>query len=90
MNFVIETNEIYLLNDNNEKIAFVKFPSENDTVVKITSTYVSDSLRGQGVASKLMNLLYDELKRTNRKAIMICSYAVKWFEKNVDKQDILN
>ena len=90
MNFIIEENEIYLLNDNNEKIAFVKFPSESDTVVKVTSTYVSDVLRGQGVASKLMHLLYEELKRTNRKAIMICGYAVNWFDKNIDKQDILS
>lgn len=89
MNFIVEENEIYLLDENNNKIAFIKFPKVKDSIVNITSTYVSDVLRGQGIAGKLIALLYDELKRTNRKAIPTCSYAVNWFNKNVDKQDIL-
>lgn len=87
--FMIEENAIYLLNENNEEIAYVRFPKINDEVVKVTSTYVSDTLRGLGIASKLMEALYLELKNSNRKAILICSYAIKWFEKNVDKQDVL-
>lgn len=89
MNFTIETNEIYLLNNEGIKLAYVKFPSSDDNTVMVTSTYVSDVLRGQGIAGKLMEVLYDELKRTNRKAILVCSYAVKWFDKNTDKQDVI-
>ena len=89
MDFIVESNEIYLLDQDNIKIAYVKFPKLNDYLVEVTSTYVSETLRGQGVAGKLMKILYDELKRTNRKAKMICSYAVSWFDKNVEKQDIL-
>lgn len=89
MNFYIESNEIYLLDENNNKIAYVLFPSVDDSTVKVTSTYVSDVLRGQGVASKLMSALYKELKRTNRKAILVCSYAVNWFSKNQEKQDLI-
>ena len=62
------------------------FPSINDNLVEVTKTYVSDFLRGQGVAGKLMNILYDELRRTDRKAKLVCSYAVSWFNKNIDKQ----
>lgn len=87
--FIIKENEIYLLNENNEKIAYVRFPKTSEKVVKVTSTYVSDTLRGQEIAGKLMDALYKELKISNRKAILICSYAVKWFEKNIDKQDVL-
>lgn len=89
MNFTIESNEIYFLNEENIKLAYVKFPSIDDNVVMVTTTFVSDVLRGQGIAGKLMLALYDELKKTNRKAVMKCSYAVGWFEKNIDKQDIL-
>ena len=89
MNFIVESNEIYLFNEANEKIAFIKFPNINDNVVNITSTYVSDTLRGQGIAGKLIALLYAELKRTNRYVIPTCSYAVNWFNKNLDKQDVL-
>ena len=90
MNFKIESNEIYLLNDEGIKLAFVKFPALDEKNVIVTTTYVSDVLRGQGIAGKLMQCLYEELKRTNRLAIMKCSYAVSWFEKNIDKQDILS
>ena len=89
MFYVFEENEIYLLSDDNEKVAFIKFPKVNNNVVEITSTYVSDTLRGKGIAGKLINSLYDELKRTGRKAILKCSYAIKWFEDNLDKQDVL-
>ena len=89
MNFIVEENEIYLLDENKNKIAFVKFVCKNDNLVLVTSTYVSDTLRGQGVAGKLMNELYKLLKRTNKKAELLCSYAISWFEKNDDKQDIL-
>lgn len=89
MNFKIEENEIYLLDLNNEKIAFIKFPKIEGNLVDITTTYVSNELRGQGVAGRLLNLLYDELKRTNRKAKATCSYAINWFEKNIEKQDVL-
>ena len=89
MNYIIETNEIYLLDESGNKIAFVMFPSINDNLVEVTKTYVSDFLRGQGVAGKLMNILYDDLRRTDRKAKLVCSYAVSWFNKNIDKQDVL-
>ena len=89
MYIVYNENEIYLLNENNEKIAYVRFPKTSEKVVKVTSTYVSDTLRGQGIAGKLMEALYNELKISDRKAILICSYAAKWFEKNIDKQDVL-
>ena len=89
MDFTIEKNEIYFLNDEGIKLAFVKFPSVDENTVMVTTTYVSDVLRGQGIAGKLMNALYEELIRTNRKAIMKCSYAVSWFQKNTDKQEVV-
>ena len=90
MEFIIDENEIYFSNDEGVKLAYLKFPSIDENTVMVTTTYVSDVLRGQGIAGKLMQTLYDELKRTNRKAILKCSYAVSWFEKNQDKQDIFS
>ena len=89
MFFVYEEYEIYLLNDSNEKVAYVKFPKVKDDIVCVQSTYVSDSLRGKGIASKLLEALYDDLKQSSKKAILSCSYAIKWFEKNIDKQDVI-
>ena len=63
MNFTVESNEIYYVNEENIKLAYVKFPSIDENTVMVTTTYVSDVLRGQGIAGRLMNALYEELKR---------------------------
>ena len=89
MEFIISENEIYLVDEEGNKLAYVKFPSVDENTVMVTTTYVSDVLRGQGVAGKLMNALYDELNKTNKKVILKCSYAVSWFEKNTDKQNVI-
>ena len=54
MNFIHESNKIYLNDENNHMIAVVTFPKEAEGVVNIDHTYVDASLRGQGVAGRLM------------------------------------
>lgn len=83
----IETNKIYI-EDNNEILAEITFPNYLDGVI-IDHTFVSEKLRGQGIAEKLMTEVYEEIKRTNRKAYLSCSYAIKYFEKHPEKRDIL-
>lgn len=86
--FTFEENEVYLL-ENNEKIAYILYPIYKDEVRVIKKVYVDPSLRGQGMASKIMNELYLHFKKNNIKTIATCPYAVTWFERNTDKQDIL-
>ncbi len=89
MNFIHENNKIYLNDDNNRMIAVVTFPKEKDNVVNIDHTYVDSSLRGQGVAGKLMEETIAHLRHHNLKAKPTCSYAVKWFEEHPDCADVL-
>ncbi len=89
MEYKISENEIILANDNNETLAYVTFPYIKPGVVEITHTVVSESLKGQGIAGKLMEMLYNELKDRGLKAKLTCSYAVVWYEKNPSKKDIL-
>ena len=51
-------------------------------------TYVDESLRGQGVAGKLMTALAQNLRESNRKAIATCPYAMDWFEKHPEYEDV--
>lgn len=88
-NYIIKENEIYLLDEKQNKIAFVTFPKVSDNVVIIDHTVVSESLRGQGIARELLDNVYDYLKKTNRKARLSCSYARVYFEKNPAKRDVL-
>lgn len=88
MEFITEKNRVYYA-ENGKTLAEITFPSVKDNVVEINHTFVDESLRGQGVAGKLIEAAYQEIKNSGRKAVPSCSYAVSWFEKNADKQDIL-
>jgi predicted GNAT family acetyltransferase len=89
MEFKEKNNMIYLENEEGNIVAKVTFPDVKAGVVNINHTFVDDSLRGQGVAGKLLEAAYKKLKAENKKVIPTCSYAVTWFEKNDDCRDIL-
>lgn len=92
MQFIKESNEIYVLNESGNKIIRATFPFlENETkVVNVNHTYVTNDLRGQGIASKLMDEVYNYAKEQGYTLVASCPYAVAWFKKNKDKQDIIN
>lgn len=79
MEFKKSIDRIWLEDARGEEIAFVSFPKKTDQIVEITSTVVDQSLRGQGVAGKLMETLVQELRNRGQKAYPVCTYAVKWF-----------
>lgn len=87
--FTISKEKIYLKDENDNIIAYVDFPEFEEGKVEVTHTVVDPSLRGQGVAGILMELLAKELKKRNAKAELTCSYAVKWFNKHKEFSDCL-
>lgn len=89
MDFIHESNKIYLNDQNNHMIAVVTFPKVLDNVVNIDHTYVDNSLRGQGVAGKLMGETVAQLRESNLKAKLSCSYALKWFQEHPECSDVL-
>lgn len=89
MNFIHENNKIYLNDENKHMIAVVTFPKIADNTVNIDHTYVDASLRGQGVASKLMEEAVAQLRENNLKAKLSCSYAVKWFQEHPECSDVV-
>ncbi|GHU66855.1 N-acetyltransferase [Clostridia bacterium] len=89
MEFTKEPNWIYAENTMGNIIAEVTFPNYTPGVVAINHTFVDDSLRGQGIAGKLMEECYAVLKADGRKAKLICPYAVKWYREHPEKNDIV-
>ena len=89
MKFEVEQNRIYLANENGEAAAEVIFPAVGEGVVEIRRTWVDDSLKGQGVAALLMEACYEALKADGRKAVLLCSYAVKWYGEHPERNDIV-
>ena len=43
-----------------------------------------------GVAGKLLEEVSQRLRKEGKKAVPICSYAVKWFEKHPEYSDLLS
>ena len=89
MDFIEESNRIYCKDSQGKVIAEVTFPDIRYHVVNLDHTFVDDSLRGQGVAGKLMEEAVRKIRRDGKKVIPTCSYAVKWFEKNTQYRDLL-
>jgi predicted GNAT family acetyltransferase len=89
MNFIHEQNKIYLNDSDNHMVAVVTFPKVKDNVVTIDHTFVDGSLRGQGIAGKLMEETVAQLRENNLKAKLSCSYAVKWFEEHPECEDVV-
>lgn len=89
MEFTYSKNQVALFDENNHVIAEVTFPDVDADTVDIDHTFVDDSLRGQGVAGKLMEAAAKYLREQNRKAVLTCSYAVKWFEKHPEYSDVI-
>jgi uncharacterized protein len=84
------SNRIWAENEKKELIAEVLFPFEGDAIVNITHTFVDDSLRGQGAAGKLMQAAANVIRKNSWKAKITCSYAVVWFQKHPEYNDILD
>lgn len=89
MEFYYTMNRIYATNESGDTIAEITFPPVDNTTVNIDHTFVDGSLRGQGVAGKLVQAAAESLRRSGKKAVVTCSYAKTWFEKHPEFSDIL-
>ena len=80
--FVTEENRICMRADAGRIIAEVTFPETSENVYTIDHTFVDSSLRGQGIAGKLVQAAVDEIEKKGGKVTATCSYAVSWLEKH--------
>lgn len=72
---------------NGERLAEITWQLR-DGVMHMDHTYVSDELRGQGVAKKLLDQAAHYAREQNYKMNAICSYVVSSFEKSDDYNDV--
>ena len=82
-NYIIEENGIYLKDENGKVLAEIEFEKISNDTYNIYHTFVDDSLRGKGIAAKLVEAAYDEIVIKRKcKVKSTCSYASHWLEKN--------
>lgn len=89
MDLIYEENRIYAKDQDGLLLAEVTFPYRDDLRVDINHVYVDESLRGQGVAQNLMLEAYNYLKAKNLLIVAKCPYAISWFKKHEEYQDIV-
>ena len=88
MSFIVSEEKIEY-EENGKVLAEVCYPTQALGIVDIVHTFVDPSLRGRGMADKLMQHAADELRQSGRKAVPSCSYAAKWFNEHREYADIL-
>ena len=82
MNFIKEPNRIYLQDENSKVVAEITFKETEKGIYNIDHTFVDESLRGQGIASKLVEEAVKEIEAKGGKVEATCSYAKSWLEKH--------
>jgi len=86
--FIYEPGRIYEMDVNGNTLAEINYEIK-DGIADINHTFVDDSLRGQGMAGKLVQAAADTLRKQHVKVTNSCSYSASWFEKHPEYQDML-
>ena len=74
--------------DDGSKGGEITFLLQGDGVIIADHTYVDPSLRGQGVAGKLLDALAEHARNQNLKIKAQCSYVVSAFARDDRYQDV--
>jgi len=74
---------------NNEIIGSVILGKQTDNIFRILHVVVEEKHRGQGIAGKLVNFLAQTARKNNFNLIPVCSFAVSYFQKNPQFNDVL-
>lgn len=81
-------NKFYIGEDEQQPIAEITFKPKDEHTIIADHTYVSDELRGQGIAGKLFNKLIEYARENELKIIPECSYVKTKMEKSSDYDDV--
>ena len=82
MEFIKEEGKIYCEDNNGKIITKITYEDMKDGTYNINHTFVDESLRGQGIAQKLVEEVIKEIKNKNGKITATCTYAKRYLEKN--------
>lgn len=89
MEIVKGTNKFYIGEDENNPIAEITYKEKDKHTINVDHTYVSDELRGQGIAGKLVEVITDFARKENVKIIPTCPYVASKMEKTAEYHDLI-
>lgn len=82
-------NSFYLGEDPQRPLAEINFIPLGDHELSIEHTYVSDTLRGQGMGGKLVDAVADLARAQGKKLSATCSFAGKLLWEDTKYSDII-
>lgn len=82
-------NKFYVGEDVKSPLAEMTFMESNKSRIVIDHTYVSDELRGQGLACKLLEQVVLYARQNQKRIRPLCVFAKKKMEENPDYHDVL-
>ena len=80
--------EFFLLDQNGDKVAELTYFFVDEQTINANHTYVSETLRGQGVADQLYRELVIFVRDKKLKLIPTCSYIVKKWQRENKSQSV--
>lgn len=81
--------KFYIGDSEETALAEMGYIINDDGVVEIDHTLVSDELGGKGVGKLILKDLVDWARSENKKIKPLCPYAIAQMEKNVEYHDLL-
>ena len=84
-----QLGEFFAVDDTGERIAEITYVWSNPHTIIANHTWVDDSLRGQGVARQLLDVLVEFAREKNIKIIPLCPFAKSQFDKDPSIRDVL-
>lgn len=80
MEFLTYESKISCIDDNGKEVGKITFPKRENNVYEIKTTKVDESMQGQGIAGKLVQMAITEINKRGGEITASCSYAKKWIE----------
>jgi len=81
-------NKFFIGDDEETPIAELTYRHKDEDTIIADHTYVSEELRGQGVAGKLFKALVEFVREENIKVIPECSYIEAKMDRSARYDDI--
>lgn len=82
-------HKFFIGDDEQNPIAQITFKDKDENTIIADHTYVSEQLRGQGIAGKLFAELIRYAREENKKIVPECSYVKAKMEKGSEYEDLL-
>ena len=82
MEFQKNEGRIFAQDETGKLVAEITFPMTEPGVYCIDHTFVDGSLRGQGVADRLVRAALEQIQANGGRPTATCSYAAAWLGKH--------